>query len=187
MSQVPGIWSWIEKYWIRSLISFWGNCIVNVITSQDWKIACDCKPAWSLPNCTSWTCAEGAVQPQRRDTSQCPGQGWPWKIIDNKRLPGNRTRYYGELWMRDVIKENRSRVRARQLLSLLRQGVFIIFSWKGSLLLWTIVATYLPSFPLHKGNFNWTMNTSLQGDTPVPDGEHHTPTRVPELGPRHSD
>ena len=63
-----------------------------------------------------------------------------------------------------------------EFLPLLRQRVFLISSWKDSLLLWAMAAKYNHSSLCTKGVFTGLWVTGPQGDSPVPDEEHHTPT-----------
>lgn len=72
------------------------------------KKSCAYKSAWRYHQDMGWR----SHSLQGGDTSQCPVQRWPWRTIDKKKLPGNRTRGYGELWTRKFLRKSRSRVKA---------------------------------------------------------------------------
>lgn len=102
-----------RKNRIRSLLSFWGNYIVKIITSLDQKEPVIINQPEGSQIAQAGHGLKKLCSPQRGDTSQCPGQRWSWRIKYKKKLPGNRTRAYKELWTREFPKENRSRVKTR--------------------------------------------------------------------------
>lgn len=105
--------------------------------------------------------------------TQCRVQRWPGRIIDKRKLPGNRTWGSGELWTKLWKKQKQSK--AWNFFCCSGWGSFFFLPGKIPYCCgpWLLSITILP-FPQRK--FSLDCLTGPQGDSPVPDEEHHTLT-----------